>query len=108
MIYAERLGGPGEPYIAERGVFLSIEEFAPYRRKGWEGTPETNAAADAYLQASEDWRCRRCDAVTTPEYGSCGSCGWQRDEATSDCRCRYGLGGRCTHCDPRLEELQGD
>ena len=50
LYYAERLGGPGEPYIAERGIFLSIEEFAPYRAKGWEGTKETNAAADAFLQ----------------------------------------------------------
>ncbi len=26
MHYAERLGGEGEPYIAERGIFLSVEE----------------------------------------------------------------------------------
>lgn len=51
MFYGERIGDPdkGEPYIAERGVFYSIEEFAPYRAKGWEGTKETNAAADSYL-----------------------------------------------------------
>lgn len=51
MFYAERLGdkSKGEPYIAERGVFYSIAEFAPYREKGWEGTTETNAATDAFL-----------------------------------------------------------
>lgn len=49
MFYAERLGGRGEPYIAERGVFLSIEEFAPYRKAGWSSTREIDALADAYL-----------------------------------------------------------
>jgi hypothetical protein len=49
MFYAERIGGPGEPYIAERGVFMSLAEFAPYRAKGWEGTKETNAAVDAFI-----------------------------------------------------------
>ena len=49
MFYAERLGGEGEPYIAERGIFLTIKEFAPYRKAGWSGTRETDAAADAYL-----------------------------------------------------------
>jgi hypothetical protein len=51
MFYAERIGDPekGEPYIAERGVFYSLEEFAPYREDGWEGTMATNAAADAYI-----------------------------------------------------------
>jgi hypothetical protein len=53
LIYAERLGDPdkGEPYIAERGVFYSIAEFAPYRAIGWSGTGETNSQADAYLFA---------------------------------------------------------
>ena len=51
MFYAERMGEEGEPYIAERGIFLSIAEFAPYRKAGWSGTRETNAAADAYLAA---------------------------------------------------------
>lgn len=60
MFYAERIGdtSKGEPYIAERGVFYSIEEFAPYREAGWEGTQETNAAADAYLAE----RAIRCHA----------------------------------------------
>lgn len=52
MFYAERIGDPdkGEPWIAEQGVFLSIAEFAPYRALGWEGTKETNEAADAFLR----------------------------------------------------------
>lgn len=54
MFYAERLGdqAKGEPYIAERGVFYSIAEFAPYRALGWEGTTDTNALADSYLKTS--------------------------------------------------------
>jgi len=49
--YAERLGNTekGEPYIAERGVFISIAEFAPFRALGWEGTHENNLKADLYL-----------------------------------------------------------
>lgn len=56
LFYAERLGdhAKGEPYIAERGVFMSIAEFAPYRAKGWEGTKETNEAADAFLCANTE------------------------------------------------------
>ena len=45
MFYAERIAD-GEK---ERGVFLSIAEFAPYRALGWESTGEINSAADAYL-----------------------------------------------------------
>lgn len=52
LIYAERFGDreAGEEYIAERGVFMSIEEFARYRRMGWEGTLENNALADAIIK----------------------------------------------------------
>lgn len=51
LFYAERLGDPDrdEPYIAESAVFTSIEEFLPYRLKGWTGSDKTNAAADAML-----------------------------------------------------------
>ena len=45
MFYAESATDP----LNERGVFTSIEEFAPYRAIGWSGTPENNALADAYL-----------------------------------------------------------
>ena len=53
MFYAERLGNKdeGEDYIAERGVFLSIEEFIPYRRKGWSGTSKIDAEADRLIIA---------------------------------------------------------
>jgi hypothetical protein len=51
LIYGERLGNPdmGEPYIAERGVFTSYEEFAPYRAAGWSGTSRANSITDALL-----------------------------------------------------------
>ena len=45
MFYAEKLGESGP----ERGVFLSIAEFVPYRALGWEATSEINLLADAYL-----------------------------------------------------------
>lgn len=48
LFYAERLGNEGEPYIAARGVFTSIEEFAPYRLKGWSGASDTNRLADEF------------------------------------------------------------
>jgi hypothetical protein len=50
MHYAERLGREGEPYIAERGVFLSVEEFIPFRKKGWSGTKEFDEAADKIIK----------------------------------------------------------
>ena len=52
MIYGERLGKPdlNEPYIAERGVFFSIEEFVPYRQLGWSGTTKTNFLADEMIR----------------------------------------------------------
>ena len=52
-IYAERYGdqSKGEPYIAERGVFYSIAEFAPWRSLGWSSTTEHNKQADDYLFA---------------------------------------------------------
>ena len=36
-----------------RGVFLSMQEFLPYRADGWSGTDETNEMADALLYANE-------------------------------------------------------
>lgn len=56
MAYAERLGGDGEPYIAERGIFLSVEEFVPYRKLGWSGTKGFNDEADSIikLESKED------------------------------------------------------
>lgn len=50
MYYAERLGNEGESYIAERGVFLSVEEFVPYRKKGWSGTIKLDKAADEIIK----------------------------------------------------------
>lgn len=47
IFYAERIGDDGQ--IAEKGFFYSIEEFAPYRAQGWEGTADTNRAADEHL-----------------------------------------------------------
>lgn len=47
MFYAERsCENFGQP---EKGVFISIEEFAPYRALGWVSTGEINMLADAYL-----------------------------------------------------------
>ena len=51
LFYAERMGGPGEPYIAERGVFMGLAEFIPYRLRGWEASREVNAAADLLIQS---------------------------------------------------------
>ena len=48
MFYAERIE---DCKIAERGVFLSLAEFLPYRRAGWSGTEATDKAADAMLAA---------------------------------------------------------
>lgn len=55
LIYAERYGDQvaGEDYIAEKGIFLSYEEFVPYRQAGWSGTPKTNTATDALIAALE-------------------------------------------------------
>ena len=52
MIYAERMGdqAAGEDYIAERGVFLSLAEFLPYRAAGWEAVERFNKLADAALR----------------------------------------------------------
>lgn len=51
MFYAERIEGTK---IVEKGVFLSIAEFVPYRRAGWTGTKETNRAADAAMMNEGD------------------------------------------------------
>ena len=79
MFYAERIGdGKTEPYIAERGVFLTISEFVPYRRKGWSGTAQTDALADQAIKDADDlaasscWYCCRADfgehEETCPNY----------------------------------------
>jgi hypothetical protein len=66
MFYAEKIEGNK---IAERGVFLSIDEFAPYRIAGWSGTKETNKLADAQLMAQGDradtWWITECVALTS-------------------------------------------
>ena len=61
LIYAERYGdlAAEEDYIIEKGVFLSIEEFACYRAETandhqWQGTDETNARADALIERGLD------------------------------------------------------
>jgi hypothetical protein len=54
MFYAERFGVGDEPYIAERGVFTSLEEFAPYRLAGWTGAPETNRAVDEWIAGNTE------------------------------------------------------
>ena len=63
MFYAERID---DYRIVEKGVFLSIGEFVPYRIKGWSGTKETNRAADAAIMALGDeqdsWWMRECSA----------------------------------------------
>jgi len=46
MFYAERIENCK---IVERGVFLSIEEFLPYREKGWSGSPDTDFLADKMI-----------------------------------------------------------
>jgi len=53
MNYAERLGNKDEEYIAERGVFYSVEEFVPFRKLGWSGVPEFNAKADKIILDEE-------------------------------------------------------
>lgn len=50
MFYAERFGQDNEPYIAERGVFLSIDEYVPYREIGWESLPEIDAKTDEIIK----------------------------------------------------------
>jgi hypothetical protein len=45
MIYAELVTDK----IEDRGVFVSLSEFLPYRVKGWTSTLEINEAADSRL-----------------------------------------------------------
>lgn len=49
MIYAERYDDT-TGYIAEKGVFLSMEDFLPYRQEGWSSTTEIDARADELIQ----------------------------------------------------------
>ncbi|MCI0389864.1 MAG: hypothetical protein MOB07_14035 [Acidobacteria bacterium] len=49
LIYAERIeNDTGE--ILDRGIFRSIEEFAPHRAAGWSGVAEENTLTDEWLQ----------------------------------------------------------
>ena len=57
LIYAELIEEPeerGGSWIKDRGVFISIEEFLPYRVLGWSGTKETDELADAILERIND------------------------------------------------------
>jgi hypothetical protein len=47
MIYAERILDDNS---LEKGVFLSLEEFLPYREQGWSSTSDINEIADAMLK----------------------------------------------------------
>ena len=70
MFYAELIQ---DCQIAERGIFLSIEEFLPYRRKGWSGTEEIDALADAVAitdDRNDAWWMRECQAFTADGMGS--------------------------------------
>lgn len=58
IIYAERIDDDAG-YIAERGVFLTLGEFLPYRAKGWISTQEVNDAADLRLSMF----CQECGAL---------------------------------------------
>ena len=64
MFYAERIEDPAtsgqDGWIAERGVFMSLDEFVPYRRQGWSGTQETDAAADSLIAAQDAKAPKRC------------------------------------------------
>ncbi|MBK1722812.1 hypothetical protein [Thiocystis violacea] len=46
LIYGELVTDTNE---TQQGVFLSVEEFAPYRRQGWTSSQRWNEAADAFL-----------------------------------------------------------
>ena len=46
LIFATRIDENGQ---SEDGIFLSLSEFAGYRRDGWSSTPEINEAADQLL-----------------------------------------------------------
>ena len=52
MFYAE-LMDPKTFEIIDKGIFLSIEEFAPYRKQGWSGTRETDKLADELIARAE-------------------------------------------------------
>lgn len=55
MFYAELYpDDPDEPI--ERGIFLSLEEFAPYYERGWRGTEQTNETARQYIEKSNAQR----------------------------------------------------
>jgi hypothetical protein len=65
MFYAEKIENNR---IAEKGIFLSLAEFIPYRLAGWSGTKDTDRAADAAIMAQGDtadaWWMRECSALT--------------------------------------------
>ena len=65
MIYAELIN----ERIEDRGVFFTLEEFLPFRAKGWMSTPEINAAADFRLA----WTCLTCGTLKAKAgYTGCG------------------------------------
>ena len=47
MIYAEHELNDGS---LEKGIFLSLTEFLPYRECGWSSTSDINEIADAMLE----------------------------------------------------------
>jgi len=51
MFYAEKwsVDNNGKSFISDRGVFISIAEFAPYREKGWSSSPDNDFLADKLI-----------------------------------------------------------
>lgn len=52
MFYGERIE---DCQIVERGIFLSLEEFADYRRKGWSASKEINALAEDIIAEQDQY-----------------------------------------------------
>lgn len=50
MFYAERLGKEGESYIAEQGIFTSLQEYMPYRKLGWSAQQEIDRMTDRLIE----------------------------------------------------------
>jgi hypothetical protein len=56
----------------EKGIFLSVSEFLPYRVKGWSATDEWNAEADKRITRQE-FICPECGALIPKDgYLGCG------------------------------------
>ena len=47
--YAEYVN-PETRRIEDKGIFFSVDEFVPYRLRGWSGLPDFDAAADAKIE----------------------------------------------------------